>query len=266
MWIFFVLFFLIQGQSYFRVTAHRRRLTFANWILTKLTVRTLVVRRLRMFLVLFFCPLTFFYRVDAATTALVLLKETRRTINTCSCLFMFSNTLLTQRECLHALYTLTLARVMDFFPHLTSVLAALATSATIASLLQQPVGFKKKKNLSLSSCSSRPSFYFGWLLIITGSILMCMLHYGVAAGLFKSVSLGGEGARDVQDNTGVGGRWPPCVSFHHVYPGSNMLFTRPHMPMLSCSHHVLVLFFSFPGQEICSSDLVTSSSIKRLFV
>lgn len=104
-----------------------------------------MVRRLRMFLVSFFCPLTFFYRVDAATTALVLLKETRRTINTCSCLFMFSNTLLTQRECLHALYTLTLARVMDFFPHLTSVLAALATSATIASLLQQPVGFKKKK-------------------------------------------------------------------------------------------------------------------------
>lgn len=145
---------------------------------------------------------------------------------------------------------------MDFFPHLTSVLAALATSATIASLLQQPVGFKKK-NLTLSSCSSCPSIYFGWLLIITGSILMCMLHHGVAAGLLKSISPTTQELEDVDLRV-----LPSCVSRkqHVVYKTSNVnvvLFT---------SWFLFSFFFSIPGREICSSGFVTSSSINRLLV
>lgn len=52
---------------------------------------------------------------------------------------------------------------MDFFPHLTSVLAALATSATIASLLQQPVGFKKKKKKSFFKFLLFPPILLLWL-------------------------------------------------------------------------------------------------------
>lgn len=153
-----------------------------------------------MFLVLiffFFCPSTFFYRVETATTALVLLKETRRTINACSCLFMFSNTLLTQRECLHALYTLTLAR-----------------HGLLSSFNQRPscTGNQCNRRLSASAASRvlrKKKSLFKFLLFLPILLLwLSAYYYWQYFNVYGCLSPFRQRHKSWRTLT--------CVSFHHV--------------------------------------------------